>query len=61
MLTYNIQVHEVTSDGLRAYLTFVDTGIPFLGPLDLQNPLIRQGVIVGLKTLVTGIGVSADC
>jgi hypothetical protein len=57
-LTDDSEVNEIAAYWLRVDLTFVDACIPFLSPLDLQRPFFIVSVMVGLKALVTRVGIA---
>lgn len=59
VLTHNIERDEVASVGLRADLTLVVAGVPLLGPLDLQRPLLVFTVMDRLESLIAGVRVAA--
>lgn len=44
-------------DRLSADLAFVNARIPFLGPFDLQDPLVRLRMIIWLEALVARVRV----
>jgi hypothetical protein len=58
-LTNNIKRDKVAAVGLRADLTLIVTGVPLLGPLDLQRPFFIFTVMDGLEPLVTGVSVAS--
>jgi hypothetical protein len=58
-LTHNIERDKVAAVRLRADLTLVVAGVPLLGPLDLQRPLLILTLMDRLKPLVTGVRIAA--
>lgn len=60
VLTDNIKGNKITPDRLSADLTFVYAGISFLGPFNLEDPLICFTMMVGLETLIARVGVASD-
>jgi hypothetical protein len=58
-LTHNIERDKVAAVRLRADLTLVVAGVPLLGPLDLQRPLLVLTLMDCLEPLVTGVRIAA--
>lgn len=59
LLTDNAQRDKVTAHGLGRDLALVDSGVPLLGPLDLQRPVVGVFVMRRLEALVRGVRVAA--
>lgn len=53
-------MHEVAHVGYGGHLAFVDAGVPVLGILYLQGPVVRLHVVHGPEALVVRVRVPAD-
>lgn len=60
VLTDNAQRNEIAAHRLGRNLAFVDAGVPLLGPLDLQRPVVGVFVMRRLEALVRGVCVAPD-
>lgn len=54
-----MQRDEVAAHGLRGHLALVDPGVPLLGPLDVQRPVVAQRRVRRLEALVRRVSVAA--
>lgn len=59
-LTYNTERDKVAAHWLGRNLAFIDSGVPFLGPLYLQRPVVDVFVMRRLESLVGCVRVAAD-
>ena len=60
LLTDNVEMHEVAHVRDSGYLAFVDAGVPVLGILYLQHPVVRVGVMYRPEALVVRVRIPAD-
>lgn len=60
ILTNYFQIDKITQNGLCTNLTLIHSGIAFLGPLDLQNPVVGFRVMIRLKALIAGVCVTSN-
>ncbi len=58
--TNNIKMQEDTSDGLCAYLTLVNSGVPLLSVFDEKDPLVTAIFMQRLKSFIRRIKIAAD-
>ena len=59
-ITYDLQLHKVTSDGLCVDLTLISPCIPLLYVLDLKDPFILARIVNGSEAQVRSVSVASD-